>query len=177
MGPWSGQACDWLRSPRITGSRAHSIVLTPKKMVTAHALFTAIKPKESRTREPEVYPRPDGEVYICGQSDKVPLPVDPAQIKPKEESIKILQKDGATLSSELAGAKLTASQACYLPSTNDGLPVIGKLPGVKGAYIATGHSCWGILNSPATGAAMAELIVDGKSSIVNLKPFDPARLC
>lgn len=41
--------------------------------------------------------------------------------------------------------------------------------------IATGHSCWGILNSPATGAALAELIVDGKASIVDLTPFDPAR--
>ena len=27
--------------------------------------------------------------------------------------------------------------------------------GVEGAYVAAGHSCWGILNSPATGEAMA----------------------
>jgi hypothetical protein len=34
--------------------------------------------------------------------------------------------------------------------TLDGVPAIGALPGVAGAYVATGHSCWGILNAPAT---------------------------
>jgi glycine/D-amino acid oxidase-like deaminating enzyme len=47
---------------------------------------------------------------------------------------------------------------------------------VSGAYIAAGHSCWGILNGPATGLGLAELIVHGSSSSVDLSPFDPARL-
>src|SRR5437773_7643630 len=38
--------------------------------------------------------------------------------------------------------------------------LIGRVPGVSGAYIATGHSVWGILNAPATGEAMAELIAE-----------------
>jgi hypothetical protein len=29
--------------------------------------------------------------------------------------------------------------------------LIGKVPAVEGAYVATGHSVWGILNAPATG--------------------------
>jgi hypothetical protein len=33
----------------------------------------------------------------------------------------------------------------------------------------------GILNGPATGLALAELIADGAASSVNLAPFDPAR--
>ena len=41
------------------------------------------------------------------------------------------------------------------------LPLIGRVSGVEGAYIATGHSVWGILNAPATGEAMAELITEG----------------
>ena len=48
--------------------------------------------------------------------------------------------------------------------------------GVAGAYVATGHSVWGILNAPATGEAMAELIVDGVAHNVDLQPFDPSRL-
>jgi glycine/D-amino acid oxidase-like deaminating enzyme len=32
-----------------------------------------------------------------------------------------------------------------------------------------------MLNAPATGLALAELIVDGTSSVVDLRPFDPAR--
>ncbi len=44
------------------------------------------------------------------------------------------------------------------------------------AYVATGHSVWGMLNGPATGEAMGELIVDGAASTVDIAPFDPARL-
>jgi glycine/D-amino acid oxidase-like deaminating enzyme len=35
---------------------------------------------------------------------------------------------------------------------------------------------WGILNAPATGEAMAELIVDGAALSTDLSPFNPARL-
>jgi glycine/D-amino acid oxidase-like deaminating enzyme len=56
------------------------------------------------------------------------------------------------------------------------LPLIGPVPGVGGAYIATGHSVWGILNAPATGEALAELIVDGVARGVDLSPFEPGRL-
>jgi glycine/D-amino acid oxidase-like deaminating enzyme len=32
-----------------------------------------------------------------------------------------------------------------------------------------------MLNAPATGQAIAELIVDGAASLVDLRAFDPAR--
>ena len=57
-----------------------------------------------------------------------------------------------------------------------GAPLIGAIPGTPNAFIATGHGCWGILNSAATARAMAELIVDGAASCVDLAPFDPAQL-
>ena len=60
--------------------------------------------------------------------------------------------------------------------TQDGLPLLGPVPGVANAFVATGHSVWGILNAPASGEAMAELIVDGTSGQVDLRPFNPARL-
>jgi glycine/D-amino acid oxidase-like deaminating enzyme len=59
--------------------------------------------------------------------------------------------------------------------TRDGLPLIGPVAGVTGAYVATGHSVWGILNAPATGEALAELITTGATSAVDLSPFDPSR--
>ena len=31
--------------------------------------------------DPEVYPRPDGSVYICGEGESVPLPDDPLTIQ------------------------------------------------------------------------------------------------
>jgi len=42
--------------------------------------------------------------------------------------------------------------------------------------VATGHGPWGMLNAPATGLALAELISDGQPRLVDLRPFDPARL-
>ena len=60
--------------------------------------------------------------------------------------------------------------------TPDGLPLIGRVPGLEGAYVATGHSVWGILNAPATAEAVAELIADGEARTVDLSPFDPGRL-
>jgi glycine/D-amino acid oxidase-like deaminating enzyme len=52
---------------------------------------------------------------------------------------------------------------------------MGGVPGVSGAFVATGHNCWGILNAPASGAAMAELIAEGACACVDLRPFTPAR--
>lgn len=105
------------------------------------------------------------------------MPDDPEQIVGNPESIRVLKRVAENVSSHLreGEARVKAEQACFLPCTDDGLPIIGELPGVKGCYVATGHSCWGILNGPATGAAMAELVLDGLARIVDLTSFSPAR--
>jgi glycine/D-amino acid oxidase-like deaminating enzyme len=86
-----------------------------------------------------------------------------------------LQKLASRLSPVLAESKVIARQACFRPVTLDGLPLIGAIAGVPGAYVATGHSVWGILNAPATGEAMAELIMRGAAQHVDLSPFAPGR--
>lgn len=115
---------------------------------------------------------------MCGMSAEEEVPDDPEEIRGNPESIGMLKRVAKTVSSHLGdgvGARVKAEQACFLPCTDDGMPVIGEVPRVKGCYVATGHSCWGILNGPATGAAVAELVIDGRSSIVDLKHFSPAR--
>jgi glycine/D-amino acid oxidase-like deaminating enzyme len=72
--------------------------------------------------------------------------------------------------------RIIAKQACFRPVTEDGLPLIGKVPQIEGAYVATGHNVWGILNAPATGEALTELIADGAARSTDLRPFDPSRL-
>jgi glycine/D-amino acid oxidase-like deaminating enzyme len=42
--------------------------------------------------------------------------------------------------------------------------------------VATGDNVWGILNVPATGEALPELIADGAARSTDLTPFDPIRL-
>jgi glycine/D-amino acid oxidase-like deaminating enzyme len=80
------------------------------------------------------------------------------------------------LSPTFSSNRIIARQACFRPETEDGLPLIGKVPQIEGAYVATGHSVWGILNAPATGEALAELIADGVARSTDLRPFDPIRL-
>lgn len=60
------------------------------------------------------------------------------------------------------------------PMLPDGLPAIGRLPGSKNAFIASGHAMLGITLGPTTAAAIAELMNDEESAF-NLKPYDPAR--
>lgn len=118
-----------------------------------------------------------GEVYICGMSAEAEVPDDPESIVGDPEAIRTLIRVAGNVSSHLVEgeARVKAEQACFLPCTDDELPIIGEVPGVKGCYVATGHSCWGILNGPATGAAMAELVLDGCASIVDLSVFSPSR--
>ncbi|KAE8655162.1 putative LRR receptor-like serine/threonine-protein kinase [Hibiscus syriacus] len=179
LGPWTGKFDMFASMFRVYGLKAHSIVLQPKDpaIITPHALFLSYFPQVGKAMDPEVYPRPTGEVYICGMSSEEEVPDDPEQIVGNPASIAMLKRVAKNISSHLtegeAGVK--AEQACFLPCTNDSVPIIGEVPGVKGCYVATGHSCWGILNGPATGVAVAELVVDGRATIVDLSRFSPAR--
>ena len=71
---------------------------------------------------------------------------------------------------------MLTSQACYRTVTEDGLPLIEAVPTSQGAFVATGHGVWGILNAPATGETLAEAVLDGAARTVDLMPFDPAHL-
>jgi len=104
-----------------------------------------------------------------------PLPERADQVVPRADAGAVLQQVAGHLSSALLGVEPQVVQACYRPVYDDGLPLLGPAPGVAGAYVATGHSCWGILNAPASGLAMAELIVDGRAQSVDLRAYDPQR--
>ena len=175
MGPWSGHAAQWLPLPPVWGLKGHSITLQPTAPIPAQALFVDYVTATGERLAPEVFPRPDGEVYLCGLSEEVALPESPELVQPRPEAGPFLQQIAGSLSSSLAGLHPQRVQACYRPVTEDGLPFLGPVPDVTGAYIATGHSCWGILNAPASGLAMAELIVDGHAHSIDLTPFDPQR--
>jgi glycine/D-amino acid oxidase-like deaminating enzyme len=175
MGPWSALASRWLALPMVYGLKGHSVLLRNPVPISPHALFVEYEATDGSVDTPEVFPRPDGTVYVCGLSSAAPLPRDPAEITSDGEAQARLNAMIRTFAPALADAPVLAAQACYRPVTRDGLPLIGRVPGVAGAYVATGHSVWGMLNAPATGEAMAELIVEGAARTVDLSPFDPAR--
>ena len=173
LGPWTSRVAGALL-PRVHGLKGYSVTLAAGEM-PAHACFVDYRTAEGRALEPEIFPRPDGEVYICGMADPAPLPDSPDEVTVNPAACDVLARAGARVSTALAAAAVTRRQACYRPVTDDGLPLIGRVPGVRGAYVATGHGPWGMLNAPATGHALAELIVDGQASL-DLDAFDPTRL-
>jgi glycine/D-amino acid oxidase-like deaminating enzyme len=174
LGPWSRDAARWLPLPAVHGLKGHSLVLAAR--LPPEAVFLEYEDAAGEAQAPELFPRPDGTVYACAVSSSSPLPDDPAAVVPDDGAIGRLRRICATLSPALASAPAVAEQACYRPVTRDGLPLIGAVPGLAGAYVATGHSVWGMLNAPATGEAMAELLLDGAPRSVDLAPFDPGRL-
>ena len=176
MGPWSILAAQWVPLPPVAGLKGYSVVLGPRTPVPAQALFVEYENAAGERSSPEIVARAGGEVWACGQSSDDPLPVDPAGVSVDEAKCHEIARICATLSSRLDGADILRTQACYRPICADAMPLLGPVQGAPGVYLAAGHNCWGMLNAPASGRAMAELLCDGASSSVDLSPFDPARL-
>eukprot|EP00051_Salpingoeca_urceolata_P002919 m.53778 g.53778 ORF g.53778 m.53778 type:complete len:379 (+) comp12410_c0_seq1:223-1359(+) len=172
LGAWSSRVAQWfplaaLPVSSTAGHRYTSLVWDTSE-TNATAVFL-----DSR-HSVEIYPRPD-ETYACGCVDaSSPLPDDPRDIVPKDALCSTLQQEAERCSSVLQNATVVKRQACHLPTSDTGLPVIGLIPHTTNAYIACGHTCWGILNGPMTGKALAALVV-GEQPTVDLTPFAPGQ--
>ena len=143
----------------------HSILIPSPRVLNQAVFFQG-------HGDPEVYPRPDGDAYITGFPDpSIIVTESPGREEVRPEQIKKLIDATKKTSSELGNIAPHTQQACYLPTTADGIPLIGEVPGVKGAFMAAGHGCWGILNGPATGEAVADLLVGGNAKNVDLEVF------
>ncbi|CAG8772132.1 3424_t:CDS:1, partial [Acaulospora colombiana] len=175
MGPWSGEALSWLAKksgrayqlPGVSGQRAHSIVLRPNVDISPHVCFVTLN-LGHKYAEPEIYPRPDGEVYVSGECDESPLPDSAEEYIPNPTAIKNLKSNINTLSPDILGsATVVREQCCYMPISEDDKPLIGKVPWLDGVYLATGHSVWGILNSAGTGKVIAEMVLEGQTKFAD----------
>jgi len=59
--------------------------------------------------------------------------------------------------------------------TPDLQPVLGPVPGIDGLHVAAGFSGHGFKLSPITGELIAQQIVDGRATLVDLDLFSPGR--
>lgn len=182
-GPWTQGL---LPSAPISGLRAHSVTIKPTRHVSPYCLFTSIdlpsqfypdNAAHPKNVAPEIYARPNQEVYACGEGDSlVPLPKDTASVATDESRCQDIIDYIGSISDELRDGEVTARQACYLPVTNGrGGPYIGEVNDMKNLILAAGHSCWGISNGPGTGKVVSEIIMDGKPVSAKLGNLDPKR--
>jgi sarcosine oxidase subunit beta len=59
--------------------------------------------------------------------------------------------------------------------TDDWHPILDRLPGLEGGYCAVGFSGHGFKMSPLVGRLMAELVVDGRATALDITPLRLAR--
>jgi glycine/D-amino acid oxidase-like deaminating enzyme len=74
----------------------------------------------------------------------------------------------------LAEGRLVLQTACLRPLSADRKLVLGAIPGLEGAYVATEGGRLGLMMGPAMAWLIAELITSGATS-VPLDEFDPGR--
>ena len=62
----------------------------------------------------------------------------------------------------------------HRPAPSDSIPVIGEVPGVRGAFTGFGHHHIGLTGGPRTGRLLAQLS-GGKKPNLDLGAYSPAR--
>jgi D-amino-acid dehydrogenase len=70
----------------------------------------------------------------------------------------------------LASAGMLETRVGLRPLSADGLPVLGPIPGVAGAYVATGHGPSGLTLGPYSAALVTDLVL-GRAPALDLAPF------
>ncbi len=74
----------------------------------------------------------------------------------------------------LANGTLHELRVGLRPLSSDGLPILGRIPGVQNVYIATGHGASGLQLGPYSGAMVADLLL-GKAVSAEMRVFAPDR--
>jgi glycine/D-amino acid oxidase-like deaminating enzyme len=159
LGPWSILATRWLPLPAVFSTKGHSLVYKTGETIPAEALFLEYQEASGEILTAGLFSRADGRTWVCEFRD-APLPINPAGI---------VGDDGAH-------ARLEAMCRAISPAPPRrrswrAKPVFARSPrmacrrwvgaGVDGAPWRP-VTASGALNAPATGEAMAELILDGQ---------------
>mgnify|MGYP006132927855 CR=1 FL=1 len=183
MGPWTCKLEDWVGVPvPLDGVWSTSLVWEGVEAATSEPAVVFAEQEDEHGCTLEAYCRPSGELYVCGCGGSAIVPtealrageVPPADTdRPKAARVAAAERSLRGLSS-IGARPSDRQQACMRPCPPDGLPMIGGVPGVRDLYVATGHNAWGILLAPVTGELMAELLLDGETSLP-LQPFSLRR--
>jgi glycine oxidase len=157
-GAWSGQLPPAHLAVRPVKGQMLSLAL-PQRNHVRHVI-----------RTPEVYlvPRSDGRLLIGATLEEAGFDkrVDP-------DTIHRLHRAALDLVPSLAEARMLESWAGLRPATPDSLPLLGPTA-LPGYFVATGHFRDGILLTPVSARAMAQVVMGEKCSY-DLAAFSPER--
>ncbi len=119
-----------------------------------------------------LYFHPEGQGLLSGMSNPHQDPGFDQSIDPDWELVHLEAAINRLPMLEHAG--LVSRIAGLYEVTPDSHPIFGKTP-LQGYYIVTGFSGHGFMHGPIAGKLMAEIILDGRSSSVDVSRLDLAR--
>lgn len=169
-GPWSYLNAELAETVLPTAAIGHYYLTTrPDPARPVDRLSPAVRDRELR-----IYTRPESGGLIVGIYDadpdlhdmrKLPVDFDMSRMKAARDSIPVACLIDAAHQrfpwiNERTPMTITTGIMTFTP---DARPFCGKMPDIDGLYHCSGFSGHGIVQSPAIGLIMAELILDGKS--------------
>ena len=110
---------------------------------------------------------------IMGNGNSTPAPVG-TEPQPEPKNVAKKLKRISELVPAMKELRLTRTWGGYVDMTPDFLPILGAIENIEGFYVATGFSGHGFAVGPIVGKLMAELIIDGSTS-VDITSFRPGR--
>ena len=172
-GPWAKQVGSWagLDLP-LEISREQDVIIRPP--TDAPPLRRAVSNMVDRTY---FRPEADGSILVGTGHPKENEPADPDQFS-READPKFLEEVTGLLTHRLPameGGTQVASWAGLYTITPDWNMILDRAPDVEGLYLAVGGSGHSFKLSPAMGLCLAELIVDGKATTVDITPLRSTR--
>jgi glycine/D-amino acid oxidase-like deaminating enzyme len=104
-------------------------------------------------------------------------PVDPDNFpqRASDEDLEEIMDRACRRIPKLAGAEVMRGVTGVYDMTPDSRPLLGEIPGIGGLHVCAGFSGMGFKISPAIGLVMAELVLDGRASAVDIGAFRPSR--
>jgi 4-methylaminobutanoate oxidase (formaldehyde-forming) len=169
-GPWSWLVAELGASSLPTAALGHYYITTrPLDGVTVDRRSPAVRDRHHR-----IYARPEGGGLIVGMYEADPVPYDMAALPAQfDMSAMKVARDDENLARLIDAAHqrfpwidertpMTVTTG-IMTFTPDGKPLCGRLAALEGLFHCTGFSGHGIVQSPAIGVIMAELILDGTS--------------
>lgn len=161
MGPWSGEASSWLGiKVSVRPLRGQILRLRAPGPPLEYAVFWAGNYATTK---------PDGLLWTGTTEEDVGF-----QETATSEARDSIMASLLRMLPPMRDAQLVQHTACLRPLSSDGLPVLGRVPGWEGVYLATGAGRKGILLGPAMARAVADLLTTGQTGIP-IQAFSPDR--
>jgi sarcosine oxidase subunit beta len=119
--------------------------------------------------------RPEGLGFLLAWNDPEETPGYKTDFEPAFiEKILTRAADRVPMFENLAVNPKRAWAGLY-EMTPDHHPILGPAPGVPGFFLANGFSGHGVMHAPATGRILSDLILSGKTALIDASLLDLAR--